>query len=169
MGEGEGWALPLPFFPEEVMRQRRLPFVDKRIVVHNMSQGDSAYQKLLDGLSDKELRILWRYPDLIEKVREIVKMPLVQIVAELQEEFSLEIEQYPTDNVWISTEKLEDAIPDWFTSSHCGWFTGTGDPEFLNWARDFLMQEVRINLWIKYLEYKKDFGKGWIGSGGNYV
>lgn len=132
------------------------PTINKRAVIFNMSQQDSQYQKLLEGLSTKELEILRRYPELIDKLRGISKLTSTQALAELKEEYGLEVDGHMNGDVWISTEKLEEAIPDWFHSDHCGWFKTLQDGEFLDWAKQLLMQEVRINIWIKYLEHKKD-------------
>lgn len=132
------------------------PYHNKRAMAFNMSRGDKGFQNLLDGLSAKEVIILRKHSDLIDQVRDIVKMTSIQLQAELREEYNLEIDQYHSNDVWVSTEKLEDAIPDWFTTSHCGWFKNSRDGEFEDWARNFLMQEVRMNIWIRYLEHKKN-------------
>jgi hypothetical protein len=135
------------------------PYANKRAMVYNMGHGDNGYQTLLDGMSTKEILILKKHPDLIDKVKDITKMTLLQLLAELKDEFNLEVDQYNSNDQWISTENLEDAIPEWFTTNHCGWFKDSRDDEFLDWARNFLMQEVRINIWLRYLEHKKDHPK----------
>jgi len=150
------------------MHPNLYPYHNKRALAFNMSQGDRTFQDLLDGLSTKEILIMRKHPELLGRVQEICKMTDVQIIAELEDEYDLEIDQYNSENKWVCTEKLEDAIPDWFSTSHCGWFKDARNGEFEEWARDFLMQEVRINIWIKYLEHKKN-PKPWMGSGGNYV
>ena len=132
------------------------PFPNKRAMVFNMSHGDVGYQLLLDGLSTKEILILKKHPDLISWVQEITRMTTVQIIAELQDGFNLEVDEYPTGDLWVNTEKLESFIPDWFTTSHCGWYKDARNGEFEEWAKNFLMQEVRINIWLRYLEHKED-------------
>ena len=132
------------------------PYANKRALVYSMSQGDSEYQRLLNGLSVKEIQILKRHPDLIAKVHEITKFTQVQISAELREEYDLEVDEYLTRDQWIGTEKLEECLPDWFTSVHCGWYISSHDNEFEEWGRNFLMQEVRMNIWLRYLEHKKN-------------
>jgi hypothetical protein len=136
------------------------PQLNKKAMVFNMSKGDSEYEKLLSCLSTKELRILHKHDDLISKVRGITKMTKVQLLQELEDEYELEVDKYTIDDMWLSCEKLEDAIPDWFSTSHCGWSASEKDGEFVAWAREFLMQEVRINLWIRYQEYKKEHPEG---------
>ncbi len=143
-------------------------FINRHAMVHNMVGGDSEYQALLNGLSTREIRILRGHPDLVDTVQGIIKMTSVQLLAELKE-YKLEVDQYPTQDMWISLENLEECIPDWFSTNHYGWFVGSGD-NFQEWARNFLMQEVRINIWVRYLmDRKEDKSLSWVGSGSNYV
>jgi hypothetical protein len=144
-------------------------FANKRAIVFNMAQQNSAFQKLLEGLSVKELEILRRYPELIDRVREIAKMTEVQALAVLKEDYRLEVDGHMNGDVWIATEKLEDAIPDWFHSDHCGWFKTVRDGELLEFAKSLMMQEVRINVWIKYLEHKKNPKMDYPGGYGMYL
>jgi hypothetical protein len=130
------------------------PFANKRAIVNNMSDGDSEYQRLLDTLPTKELRILQKNPDLIAEVRRLTKLTLTQAESVLEKEYDLTIDQWQTQDLVIGTDLLDVAIPKWFTTSHCGWFKSAHGGVFLGWAREFLLQEVRINLWIRYLEHK---------------
>jgi len=131
-------------------------FHNKKAIALNMSEGNAVFQGLLNGLAAEEIIILRKHPDLRDSVREITKMTTVQLQAELQGEYNLEIDQYSSQDVWISTEKLDDAIPDWFETCHCGWWVPSQGEGFMQWARDFLMQEVRINIWIRDMEDKKN-------------
>ncbi len=146
----------------------RYSYANKQAMVRNMGGGDSRYQALLNGLSTKEILILRQHPDLIDAVQNIIKMTSVQLLAELKEEYDLEADQHPTQDMYISTEKLEVCIPDWFLTDHSGWFVSSGD-NFQEWARSFLMQEVRMNIWLRYLEHKKGRALYWTGSGSNYI
>jgi len=128
--------------------------VNKRAVIFNMSGRDIQYEKLLAGLSVQELSILRKYPELQDDAKEIAHLTLDKALWELSEEYDLEIDEYNSQDMFISVEKLEDAVPDWFETSHCGWYKGKDKDELLNWAKELLMQEVRINIWIKYCEYK---------------
>jgi hypothetical protein len=155
MGE-EGIALSSPFSFEENSVFGVSGFANKRAIVFNMAQQNSSFQKLLEGLSVKELDVLRRYPDLIDRVRDIAKLTEVQAIASLKEDFNLEVDGHLNGDVWIATEKLEEAIPEWFHSDHCGWFKTVKDGELLDFAKNIMMQEVRINICLKYLEHKKD-------------
>lgn len=128
----------------------------RKSTVATMSQGNSEYQTLLEGLSGKELKALRYHTDLMERIKVIANITILQALAELKEKHGLEIDQCQNQDVWVSTEKLESGLPDWFHSDHCGWFLSIGDGEFLRWAKVFLMQEVRVNIWMRYLEHKKN-------------
>lgn len=131
---------------------------NKRLLALNMSQGNKEFQTLLNLLSTKEILILRKHDELMDKVHEISKMGVQTVLEKLQTEYALDIDHHVNGDVWIGTEQLEDGIPDWFESSHCGWFKSL-DKEFMVWARTFLMQEVRINIWIQYLEHEKEKAK----------
>ena len=130
----------------------------------------SEYQRLLSGFSHKEINILQRHSDLIVRLREISKIDETAAKLELREEYDLEIDEYLSEDCTITTEKLEDAIPKWFSSNHCGWFMNDFDGNFLEWARNFLAQEVRMNIWLRYLEHKKKYPHyGSYGHPGSYI
>jgi hypothetical protein len=151
-----GGLVPPPLLIFEVnMGSHHYPYMNKRAVAFNMSKGpgDLIFQGLLDGLSSEELVFLQKNSDLIKRVRAIAEMSVIEILREFREEYDLDVEQQGDGDFWVSTEKLEDAIPDWFPSDHVGWFKKPGD--FQEWAQKFLMQDVRINIWVRYLEHKK--------------
>lgn len=131
-------------------------FHNKRVLAFNMSGGSQTFQDLLEGLSTREIIVLRKHTELIDRVREIANMNEPLILQELTEEYKLDVDLYQNGDIWIGTEQLEDSIPDWFETSHCGWFMNREEGEFLEWAKQFLMQEVRINIWTKYLEHQKD-------------
>jgi hypothetical protein len=118
-------------------------------------QAVGTFQNLLEGLSLKELRILRRYPDLSARVGEIARMTTPELIEALSEDYKLNPIDCHGGDVWITTRKLEDSVPDWFATEHTGWMVSLTDGEFDAWAQHFLMQEVRINIWIRYMEYKK--------------
>jgi hypothetical protein len=91
----------------------------------------------------------------MDRVREISGMNVNELMEEMREDFGLEMEIFSHGAVCVSTEGLADAIPEWFSTYHCGWYKETVGGEFLVWARKFLMQEVCINVWIEYLKHKE--------------
>lgn len=123
-------------------------------------------QDLLDTLTNKELRILRKHADLRARVLHISKMDTLQIFEELKDVFDLDIEFFNNHDVWISTERVEDAIPEWFDSHHYGWFRSQTSGEFSEWAKNFLLQEVKINIWVRYMEHKKNEELVWDSMSG---
>lgn len=131
----------------------------KRLLIQTLSlgkRGGSVFQVLLDGLSAKELRILRKHEDLSDRVLIISKTPYTTLLNTIKESYGLLVENYHSGGVWISTELLQDSIPDWHKSTHSGWYLTANQGEFEVWARHFLMQEVRINIWLRYVEHKKN-------------
>src|SRR3990172_6006416 len=95
---------------------------------------DSACVKMLKNISSTELKILSSHPDLVDRIRFISKFTLPQILEELRNSHKLEVDQAMAGTVWVGTEKLEEALPEWFNSNHCGWMVETH--ELLDWAKD---------------------------------
>ena len=139
---------------------------NRAALLYQIALGDKPLRDLLEGLSTKEVEILQKHSDLVDKTKEISRMTVVQLEAELTEEYDLEIDEHGPEGSWISTEKVEKNLPEWYESNHCGWFRNKANGEFLVWARGFLMQDVRINLWVRYLEHKKDPSGNLIVLGG---
>lgn len=148
---------------------------NKTIRVNNLmvgQQGNAAFKRLTSSLSTKELKILRKHPDLIERVSAISKMNVRELEAELKEEFSLEVEPSSNGDCWISTDALDPYVPEWAKTGHCGWYMGFDDTsllgaDFEDWAQNFLLQEVRMNIWLRYMEHKKSgkSGGGILGWG----
>ena len=159
---------------------------------HNKPGLDSeVFNDLLDSLSVKELKILKRHDDLVKRVVEICKLTKMGLLQTIREDYGFDIQNCNNGDVWIeASEVVENLTPKWITKGqlpHCGWYlTFNGDDnEFAPWARSMLLQEVRINGWIRYMEHKLDVATAskkspfeigaqlptmpWVGSGGNYI
>ncbi len=117
--------------------------------------GGTVFQALLDGLSIRELQVIRDHDDLAQRALEISRMSQEKLLEVIKEDFGLNPEDCHTGDVWVDTQDLEDRIPDWFNSQHCGWYLSFRGGEFETWARTFLMQEVRINAWMRHLKEKK--------------
>ena len=130
-----------------------------KALAFNMSAGSSDVETLLQGFSKKELVVLAKHPDFMTRIREIAQMHIGDVMTELRTSFGLDIEMFSEGGVCISSEGLADAIPEWFSTYHCGWYKDTAGGEFLTWARQFIAQEVRINVWIEYLKHKEEIAK----------
>lgn len=125
----------------------------RQTALFRMSKSNSEVRKILDALPTKELEILEHHPDLQDRIHEIVNMPVDDLTDALTKNFDLIVSQYGTGEVMIDIEKLEDAVPDWLETRHIGWYILIS--ELIGFCRDFLMGEVRTNIYIRYLEYKQ--------------
>lgn len=120
----------------------------------------AVFRKLVADLNSKELVALRRNEDLVARVKEISSMSQEQLVQEISEGYGLEVTSCMNGDVWIGTDALDDFRPDWAVKNRqlpfAGWYLTyePQDNEFEPWARAFLMQEVRIEVWARYLEKK---------------
>jgi hypothetical protein len=140
------------------------PLVSKAAIAYSLSIGSGrareSCERLFCSLTLREIGVLRRNKELVEEVQDIAKMTTAELIIELANNYDLEIErlvpgQVIGESYWIGIEQLEDAIPEWFSTTHDGWHKFDKDEDFSNWAKDFLLQEVRINMWIRLLEQRK--------------
>ncbi len=117
--------------------------------------GDPLYMGILEGCSGKELRILKKHPDLIAQIKKIAQLDGEEITDRLETEHNLEITGFGQGRICINVERVEEKCPQWLRSDDLGWFKDTANNEFLNWARHFLTQGIRVELWARYVEHKK--------------
>ncbi len=112
---------------------------------------------LLDGLSSKELRILKKHEDLVLKVGRISIMHTAELVKEVKDDFGFEITRcHVRSDLWVNIgEDLLAFRPTWCEQTHFGWWLSVDDGEFDVWARNILMQEIRVNISMRYLRDKK--------------
>lgn len=120
--------------------------------------GGSAVADLLRNLSYKELSILHKNPDLQRRVHDIARHTRPQLLHALSKDFGLTVSDCMTGDYFVGQEQaLSDLIPEWLNPLNFGFWVpgGVEDVCFIKWARNFLMMEVRTNLWIRYLEHKR--------------
>jgi len=110
--------------------------------------------KLLMELTTPEIAELVQHEDLITKVGDIVRMTSLALEKTLQERYLLEVTECQTGNYWLGvSDELATWMPDWLVTHHQGYWCETR--EFTTTARIILLRDVRINLWMRYLERKK--------------
>jgi hypothetical protein len=159
---------------------------------HNKPGLDSkVFNSLLDQLAVKELKVLKRHDDLVARVVEICKLTKMGLLKAIRDDYKFEVQNCQNGDVWVdASDSVDGLTPDWIDKGqlpHCGWYlTFNGDDsEFVPWARNLLLQEVRVNAWMRYMEHKLDVASGksgnaqnpfemgpqlpWVGSGGNYL
>lgn len=159
------------------------------MIAHNrVGLNSEIFNSLLDPLPIRQLRILKKNDDLVERTTEICKMTKMGLLIELRDKYGFEITNCQNGDVWIDGDASNDGLtPDWIEQGQlpfAGWymkFNGE-DNEFEPWARNMLFQEVRTNMWIRYMEHKiaeaskktqnpfeQQQSLPWNGSGGNYL
>lgn len=159
---------------------------------HNKPGLDSKiFNELLDSLGVKELKVLKRHVDLTERVVEICKLTKMGLLKTIRDDYKFKVENCQNGDVWIeASDSVDGLTPDWIDDGqlpYTGWYlTFNGDDnEFMPWARNMLLQEVRVNAWMRYMEHKLEVASGksekaqnpfemgphlpWAGSGGNYL
>lgn len=170
------------------------------MLAHNRTGLNSEiFNQLLDPLPVKELKILKKNDDLIEEVVAICKMTNTQLIKRLRDEYGFEISDCQNGDLWIdATDVNEPLTPEWVkkqTLPYEGWYLTTEDSSeqvlepFAPWARQLLLQEVRINGFMRYFKHKlavasekkvknpfEEAGAAtgslslpWRRSGGNYI
>ena len=131
-------------------------YLHRPAVIRNMTAQysyDSGLQTLLSSFGSKELKLLQKSPDLIDKLHEISQMDENTAYIMLEEDFSLNMDEYGTA-CWVGTQNISDNEPSWVKTTHVGWAV-SGMEEFMELARDLLAQQVRVNLWMRWVERKK--------------
>lgn len=160
---------------------------------HNKAGLDSkVFNTLLNTLGVKELKILKRHDDLIERVVEICKLTKMGLLKTIRNDYKFDVQNCRNGDLWIEAdESIGKLTPDWIKKDqlpYSGWYlTFNGnDNNFSSWARNLLLQEVRFNVWMRYMEYKMDIASrkkdntknpferaddlSWISQGfGNYI
>lgn len=136
------------------------PYIHRGAVIRNMAARhnyDSEVQRLLHHLNAKELQILQKNLDLVDRVSEVSKLDAKDLREILVIDYDLEVEAH-TGSIWISCTDIAKRVPENLANSHVGWWF-EGEPEFVAWARDFLMQDIRINIMLRYIEHKREEAK----------
>lgn len=126
------------------------------MITGNTNMDIVIFQEMVESLSIKELRILNKNPALINRIKWISlqknKEELVKIILD----YGLETINCQNGDVWIGNKtELDKFSPSWADDSlpYNGYYFNF-DKEFAPWARNFLLQDVRCNIWNKYLEKK---------------
>jgi hypothetical protein len=195
--EGGGY-LPLPSSsPKEKNPMYKKVWINYMLARNKTGLDSKIFNELLDPLTAKELKILKKNGDLVTRVTEICKLTKMGMFKHIKNDYGFEITNCQNGDVWIDASDTTDTlVPEWIKEgqlTHSGWYlTFAGDEnEFMPWARNLLLQEVRVNMWLRYMEHKLDLlvksnhskknpfevnakvSLPWVGdsfgSGGNYV
>lgn len=114
--------------------------------------------KLLKTMSAKELRLLYRHRDLLPRIEELAGLSTADLVSEVETNYGLEIDYLPTGDITINPEEVIEEVffcqLDDYPTAGWGWDIDGGWAELGNWARRFLLQEIKIELWFRYMVHK---------------
>jgi len=144
------------------------PYFNQKAIAFNLSSGDPTLLTMLQALPVNELVVLQKNEDLLERCVEIADMDVRELAPLLRDEYSIELAEFGNGEMWADTGGLDDAVPEWMEgrTRHCGWYIETA--KLLEFGQEFLMQEVRVNIYSRYLEHKSE--KSGSDSGyGNYL
>lgn len=131
----------------------RPAFINNMSIRHGLTKES---RDLLQKLSSKELEILLHHDDLLDRIKEIAKMPKEELDQALRTNYKLKVDSWWAGDVLICASEEASKPPSWWQDLHIGWvFDANDTDELCAWARDFLLQEVKINLWMRYIEHKK--------------
>jgi hypothetical protein len=116
---------------------------------------------LIKTLSAKELQRLNKHRDLVKRVWEICGYTKVEMRKLLSsKDYNFDFSDYE-DDVYIQAEGTTSLEAEWSTRRKKekgrvrlpwpGWYLSYND-DFMPWARNLLLQEVRENLWVRVIE-----------------
>ncbi len=130
------------------------PYFNQKSIAFNLSQGIQTVLELLLELPVNELVVLQKNEDLLKRIQDIATMDTARLMRALREDFSLNLTVFSNGEMWIDIDKLEPAEPKWLCTRHSGWYVAVD--EFLKFGRNFLLGEVRMNIYLRYLEHKSE-------------
>lgn len=130
-----------------VISYSRGVLVSNMAIVHG---GGNDFRNLIKHLNIQELRILRREEDLTAHVVSITKLDAEGIRKHMLEEWGLVAESCQNDDWWVDIEGIRDRCPKWARAQIEGTYIDGDD--FVNWGRNRLMEEVRVNINIKLIE-----------------
>lgn len=131
----------------------RPSFINNMFLRHGC---DKETRELLEKLGIKELQVLLKNLDLLDRVKTIAKMSDLHLDHLMRTSYGFKVDNWSGGDFLLGVGDLDQRAPTWWDSQHVGWTFDVGNTvRFCQWARDFLMQEVRINIWMRYIEHKK--------------
>jgi hypothetical protein len=127
-----------------------------------------AATELLEHLPLRELKVLHKNSDLVDEIIRICKLTKEELVTELRDRRGFSFTSCGNGDLWVDGEPAESLVPKGLSFDGSpggvklpfpGWYlTYLDGPEagneFVPWARNILLSEIRINLWMRYLEHK---------------
>ncbi len=133
---------------------------NKTIIVSNLvisSQAGTDFQRLIQGFNIWELKTLRDDEAFIDRVKKIAELDAEQLREHMVKKWSLTVESCQNDDWWVDVESIRDRCPVWTRAVIEGHYVDCND--FVQWARELLMEEVRVNINIKRIQELREKAK----------
>lgn len=122
--------------------------------------GDTIFSKLLsDNFSRRDLSVLEMYPDISRRILGISRLRTGPLKMFLESNYGLQVDEFDAPDKtgecdwWIGMEGLRERLPVFDRIPRSGWYVDKKD--FVYWAQSFIVREMRMNVLIRYIEYKR--------------
>ena len=127
--------------------------MNRGIIVANIAithGADSDFRELINCLTLEELKILKLDEDLIQRVKDVLKLSAEDLREYMVRTWGLLVEECQNNDWWFDIEGVRERCPKWSRATIEGHYVDGDD--FVNWARMWIMQEIRVNINIKYIK-----------------
>lgn len=118
------------------------------IAITHMAGND--FRKLIDCLTLEELKILKLDENLIQRVKDVLDLEAEDLREYMVKTWGLVVEECQNNDWWFDIEGIRERCPKWARATIEGHYVDGGD--FVKWAQQWIMQEIRVNINIKYIE-----------------
>jgi len=128
-------------------------FNNKGVIVANLAihyRAGTPFRKLIADLTLTELRILTKNEDLGQRIKDISYMEADDLREHMIKHWGLEVESCQTEDWWVDIEPVRKKLPAWSRATIEGRYIHGED--FVEWGRKWLLEEVRVNLSIRYIQ-----------------
>jgi len=126
---------------------------NRGIIVSNIAITHGAgndFRKLIDCLTIDELKIMKLDEDLIQRTKDILTLDAEDLREYMVKAWGLTVEECQNNDWWFDVEGIREKCPIWSRAQIEGHYID--GPDFIKWAQQWLMQEIRVNINIKYIE-----------------
>jgi hypothetical protein len=144
----------LTFFINKGLRMLPVGMLaNKGVIVANLAVtngGGNGFRHLISHLSLRELHTLRQNKDLIERIKKITKMDAEDLREYMVKNWGLTVESCQNQDWWVDIESIRKTCPKWARAVVEGHYIDSTD--FIKWGCERLMEEVRVNLNIRYIQ-----------------
>ncbi len=126
---------------------------NRGIIVSNIAITHDAgndFRRLIDCLTLEELKVLKLDEDLIQRVKGVLNLDAEGLREHMVGNWGLLVEECQNNDWWFDVEGIRERCPKWARATIEGHYVDGGD--FVKWAQQWLMQEIRVNINIKRIK-----------------